>query len=123
MKMDINQALEQLAIAFNTTVDKLYPILIKQAYVSAVTSIITVIVMVVIWVAMYHVCFKKVGITREGPFNEFSFNSFVTITVFGVYSVIAMIGVIVEIYSIPTALLNPEYWALKQILDAIRPVS
>lgn len=123
MKIDVNQVLEQLAQAFNTTVDKLYPILIKQAYVEAIVNIVTVIVFVAAWYVLYRIFFKRIGVKKDRYGMGMEDTSIFMVLVFSLFSVISFVVILVSLVSIPTQLINPEYWALKQVLDALSPNS
>lgn len=113
MNIDINKALEQLAAAFNTTVDALYPILIKQAYVSGVMDLVIGVGFILIaligamvlrrkWETIYHA-------DAEFP----------VIFCASIFTLIAVVVIPMSLYGGISAVVNPEYWAIKQILSTI----
>lgn len=119
MKMDLNQALEQLASAFNTTVENLYPLLIKQAYVTGIASSIGILISWLL-LAVVLLIFKKHGIRKDEQLGGASFGTII-LTVFSIAMtlVIAIITTTVG-YEVITALVNPEYWALKEVLSYLK---
>ncbi len=115
MNIDVNKVMEQLAMAFNTTVDKMYPMLIKQAYISGIINTLIGITAIVILVVGTKIAYKywEQIYDVDGDFAVWC--------VGGLYAVIAVIAVPILLHSGITALLNPEYWALKEILSTLAP--
>lgn len=115
MKLDLNQALEQLALAFDTTVDKLYPMLIKQAYITAATEIILA---TICWIGVYLLYKATDKWVKKECRRDWSdaVGGVITIAVVGFVGIIATICVICDV---PTIILNPEYWAIKEILNQV----
>lgn len=118
MKMDLNQALEQLASAFNTTVEKLYPLLIKQAYVTGVTNILGILIMWAVFATLL-VILKKHGIKKEKYYGMTDGTFFLLVTTV-IISVITVVITVTVGHEAITALINPEYWALKEVLSYIK---
>ena len=118
MKLDLNQALEQLAQAFNTTVDKLYPLLIKQAYVSGISSIGAILFSWLILGALMYF-FKKHGIKKD-RYDIMSGGTIILIVFTVITAIATVIITLVAGSNAITALINPEYWALKEVLYYIK---
>jgi hypothetical protein len=113
--------LEQLANKLGTTSEYLWSILLKQAYISAITDLIFVIV---IWLSgiillSLHLYFS--GYKRDNSlYDDYEdFLPMIMIVAALIWTVLFVVSIII-ISSIVTAFINPEYWALKQILNAIK---
>lgn len=119
VKLDFNQVLEQLAKAFNTTVDKLYPVLVQQAYVTGIASLLGILIA---WslLATIIIIFKKHGIRKEKHYDGVTDGTVVLIIITSIVSVATIIITATVGYEALTALLNPEYWALKEVLSYIQ---
>lgn len=124
MKIDFNEALQQLADALNTTVEYLYPFLIRQAYVVGFQTVIAWLIPLVILLVVYKMATKEKREANKGK----EYDSWVWedegipyIIAMGVLIFISIITTMIMIAVAPTALLNPEYWALKEIIDSVTP--
>lgn len=111
--VDINKVLEQLAIAFNTTVDAIYPILIKQAYVSGIMDLLFGIALILLAVAIATIIYKKWEAIYESDME------FIVVVIALIFSLVAVFIIPISIFSGITTLANPEYWALKDILSRL----
>lgn len=118
MKLDLNQALEQLAQAFNTTVDKLYPMLIKQAYVSGVSSILLILFSWIVLGVVVHI-FKKHGV-KKGSYNTLTSGTVGFIIATVLISIVTVLITMIAGSNAITALINPEYWALTKVLYYVK---
>jgi uncharacterized membrane protein len=119
------QALTALAAKLNTTAEHLWSVLLRQA---PITGVIDLWVMAV-WMAGCVAWFRFVrrqttapAATRDDPdpsaawSHEASVLAWVSVFVVVLISAFMLCG----LSTIAAALLNPEYWALKQILQ-MRP--
>lgn len=119
MNVDFNRVLEQLAKAFNTSVEYLYPILIKQAYVAGIQSILIFLVPPIVIYIIYKLAIKsKESYDKYGcwEWDDEGFPFLIAI------AIIAFVGIFTTFEMIdtaPTAFLNPEYWAIKEVLEAV----
>lgn len=113
--------LTRLADKFGTTVEHLWGVLIKQAAITAVAEIVMAMVMVAAWVWMFR--FVR-GKTTEKPetndrYAQAEWEQDGALIAWIVVSIAALITCL-QIYEAlttgATALLNPEYWALKQVM-------
>ena len=117
MNDEIISALETLATKLGTTSAYLWGVLLKQAFLSAVVDLIQYILIVfvcILWIKKVKVFASKI---LDKEWDEINW------AWIGIVS--AMLGafVIAGFLSFPTtfyALVNPEYWALDQILSRLK---
>lgn len=104
--------LENLSAKLGTTVDQMWAILLKQAPISATIDFIQyAMIGIAVWV------FAKMVKKYWGEMGD---NTLLVVWAIGAILVIISI---VAFFSFPnsvTAILNPDYWALKQILSAVK---
>lgn len=103
-----NQIIEQLAQKFQTTTEHLWEVLINQAAVSATVSLIWLIFCTGGIVAVYKFYKKESSKNELSDFPEFFFA-----VSFGVYVLL----VLILTNDIVNGYFNPEYWALKHLLN------
>ncbi len=111
---NLTPLLEQLATKLGTTTEYLWTILLKQAPIHAFTIIGAFIFCILFGILLLRI-FSKYRDTVEYKMDwqiPFIFISIIWMFVF--------IIVIAYLSSAITALLNPEYYALQQILNAIK---
>jgi len=106
MNLEID-GLQALASKLGVTAEYLWGVLLKQAPISAALDFAFIAFVALLWCVIYR--FRK----HLDDFNVILF--FFGVIIMVVLTVLAVIIVFVA----PTALLNPEYWALKQVLSAI----
>lgn len=107
------ELLATLAAKLGTTIELLWAVLLKQAYINGLISVITVLIGVPVAVWWIRVVMRKTRRDDESPWDEFG-------TALGWISVFITVGVGFLIFQsclsdAITALANPEYWAFKQI--------
>lgn len=118
------QALNVLANKLGTTAEYLWGVLLKQAPITGLTKLLVVIVCVSAAVMWFRFVLRKTSKppVREGvPFPSADWDNdlgapLAWVSVF----LLAFLALVVTISLIPTivsAMLNPEYWALTQILN------
>lgn len=117
--------LNELAAQLGTTVDFLWGVLLYQAYISAIGHIVLYsIYLVLVPVSFrYVIPWLKLGYDREMKKDRYgrSVDLWVAgITTVGVLLFALTATVIGFIPDLITKLMNPEYWALQQILEVIR---
>lgn len=116
------ELLNRLADKFGTTVEHLWGVLVKQAVISAVSEILMALTMAVLWLWMFRLIRRKT--TEPQPTDECRYPRAEWREEGAVFAwIVAAIGlliVVVQTYCAATigitALLNPEYWALKQLM-------
>ena len=116
MNDNITQLLEKLATELGTTAEYLWAVLIAQAPISAMVSTIHIIIVILTGIFLFqlHRHFIKKEVYYET--EELAvFPMLLGSILWGIYALVA----IFSISNIITGFLNPEYWALKQILNLI----
>lgn len=114
----ITKYIDQLAQSLNVASEHVYEALIKQAMVSGIASIVWAVIFGIAAVVVLYVGFKS----AKNEFDRYGFYHDVSMTI--LFTLIAAsfavipFGVAVE--NALTALLNPEYWAIKEVLSAIK---
>ena len=104
--------LDLLAAKLGVTSEHLWGVLIKQARIEVIESILTLIVVVMgILVCVY---FWRKILQLGGSVGSVLLNAFFTSLL-----LILSIGAVIDIMNIPTLLFNPEYWALQKVLGAL----
>ena len=109
-----------IADKLGTTVEMLWGILLNQAKVSAVLSLIYIGFVLIMGGSIYvlHKKFSK-QINGYSDYNMYEEKDGlgVLMTVLTALWICLAVGGIFEIENAITALLNPEYWALQEILE------
>lgn len=117
MNDNITKLIETLAAKLGTTAEYLWGVLIKQAHVSATTDLICATLF-----AAYLIIFSR-WMIRRGRNTDDSFGdipSDIPIAMLG--GLTAIVSFILILFCIPniiTGFMNPEYWALEQILKKL----
>lgn len=107
--------LDALAAKLNTTGGHLWQVLVRQAQVEAVKDLLTALLCTV---AAYLVIRLILRMYKADPGAD-QFHT-VGVTMLGTMAVILLTVVgVVSLLHVPTELLNPEYWALHTVLNAL----
>lgn len=123
MNEKLNNVLAELATKMGTTVQYLWGILIKQAYVTIWVDIAQIVGVVLYWLLLYklHKWFAKEPEHGLSIYEEHEALPYLFMIVLGIIGAVFTIAVLmVNITEILTASINPEYWALDQVLKAIK---
>jgi len=122
VKIDINKALEQLAEGLGVTIDKLYPLLYKQAIISGIFNLFWVLFFITaigsfILAVRYVIKKQKTQVKWEWDWDE----SRQIGILFGgiVLTVIGLFAIPFCLESAITAFFNTEYYMLDKILSKI----
>lgn len=113
MEENTERLLRELANKIGTTGEHLWEVLIKQAPISALSDLI----MAVLWITI---------IMWTAKFLHNKSNKWDTVIISVLWSIWGLLAIIIAmlfgfiIKNIIEALINPEYWALQQILDIIK---
>jgi len=116
------ELLNRLAEKFGTTVEHLWGVLVKQAVISAVTEIVMALAMVAAWVWLFRFVRGKTTEPKETPEDRYPHAEWREegALIAWLVAAFALMLVAIQVYRAATtgltALLNPEYWALKQLL-------
>src|SRR3990167_7948390 len=114
--------IEQLSTKLGTTTEHLWAVMVQQAAISAAVDLcIFLFLIVVAIIAAKHIKAKTYipDPTIDNPVTYAQWDSdtsITCITLFWIYCIIVVVLGVSSFPNISTALLNPEYWALKQIL-------
>lgn len=117
MNNEIASVLETLATRLGTTVEYLWDILLKQAFLSAVMDLIQYVVIIfacILWIKKVKVFSAKIS---DDDWKE---ENWIWIAII---STILGLFVVAAFFSFPTtfyALVNPEYWALDRVLSELK---
>lgn len=111
------ELIEKLAQKLGTTSEYLWGVLINQAKVSAFTSLVLVVFTLIFGIVLYklHKRFSK-----KGTYNELDDLTVAPMVVLALVFVISLGCSAYKIPNIINGFLNPEYWALKEVLDQIK---
>jgi len=114
---NLTQLLENLANKLGTTTEYLWGIMIKQAYISGVTSLVWLVIALIgtfFW-------FQGLNYVRKNWKELYDDESVVWWVMCLVVGIIIISLIFIENDSnFVTALLNPEYWALEKVLETIK---
>lgn len=114
----ITKYIDQLAQSLNVASEHVYEALIKQAMVSGIASIVWAVIFGIATLIVLYVGFMS----AKEEFDRYGFDHDVFMTLFvtliATSFVVVPFGLAVE--NALTALLNPEYWAIKEVLSAIK---
>jgi hypothetical protein len=122
MDKNTETLIRELADKLGTTSEYLWGVLLKQAPISAATDAAAVIILLAVTFYVCRLVFKKTTTppkTEDEPYPEPEWEeaeAFLAWVVAGCSVVGTTIFVTASIQSVVTALLNPEYWALQQLM-------
>jgi hypothetical protein len=105
--------LTQLATKLGTTVEFLWAVLLKQAFVSGIKSIIAIVLMWSITISLVVFLVKK-------KFENESPEAILGAIFASILGLVSILLLLLEGGSAITALFNPEYWALNHIAYMFR---
>jgi hypothetical protein len=115
---EILKRLDTLAARLGVTADNLWAVLVKQASVQMWSVLLEIVLTgtllcVLIWLCYRFACkAQSVGYDGDGWV--------VAAMLTGVAAVVFAVILITDLTSLPTLLLNPRYWALKEILGVLK---
>lgn len=109
---ELAKILHSLAEKFGTTVDHLYAILIKQAYIEAIEWMIGFAIYSILY-SIFIYRFRKYYIHKKRGNCDVTEPIWFLLIISSLSMICLIIGIIINV---PTMLFNPEYYALKQII-------
>jgi cellobiose-specific phosphotransferase system component IIC len=112
----ISPVLEKLADTLNTSVEFLWSVLVRQAMVSGIANIIIGSILIF----CIYLLFTKGIRTLKMIFNKDSEVGVIATVVFSMVAFIFSLIIIFNIKNTVTCLINPEYWALNEILEKLK---
>lgn len=118
----INQVLNNLASKFGVTVDKLYPILRKQAQVDLVRFIVVLIGSVILLYSVYKIRKRVLKSKKENEYYDLVDDDlcYFIYTIFAL--ILGIIGIFVSIHNIIQISINPDYYIAKMIMQMIKDI-
>lgn len=121
MNDNTTKLIEQLAQKLGTTAEYLWSVLLKQAFVSAITDLMYLILVLLGGYGLFklHKFLSKVEDNGDCIYEDAGF----TVAVMIVATVIWAILFIVCFFSLGNIIngfFNPEYWALNEVLDTLK---
>jgi hypothetical protein len=116
---ELTTLLESLASKLGTTTEYLWGVMIKQAPIDAFVGITLIIIsfLLIIPYVRYIKWFAKNY--QKCYDNDTEVGHWIAIVILAIILCIWLIISICDINNVVTALANPEYWALEQILNKI----
>lgn len=116
IKFDVNEVLQNIAKGFNTSVDKLYPILERQIFIDGISKLGYSALIVSVVILYWTVIIKKV---KRATNNDDDI--LVPMIAIGILvSVGLVILSVLNLSEVPTMLFNPEYYMIEMILDKVK---
>lgn len=119
---ELTNVLSQLAEKLGTTTEYLWSVLIKQAPISALTTLFQMVLFVVVGIILFKI-HKWLCQTPEGNYNsrydDYEELAVIPMLLAGIGYIIVMIILFFCISDVVNGFFNPEYWALKEILGKI----
>ena len=108
--------IRELAEKFGTTGQHLWEVMVKQGPISGMINLLVLIVFIFISFAGYRFLKKKFVKNPNDPYRN---DDEVVVIFWGIWAVCTFIIVVISatcLSSVITSIINPEYWALKQLL-------
>ena len=122
MKEEIAPLIRELAQELGVATEYLWSVMVSQASVYVLSMLIALIflvgVMIIVILGIKSRA-KKHGSLGKALGNDNEVPAYVLIIVLFIITVVTFMSIMLTIQPFITALLNPEYWALEQILDKI----
>ena len=121
MDKNMKELLETLAAKLGTTVDHIWVILLKQAPISALSSLLFIIIVYALGAVLYKLHLRFIKETEES-YSAYDDNEgliVIMILATGGWGALFMYHFI-SWQNMINGFFNPEYWALMEILDSIK---
>ncbi len=125
MNDNTTKLLEQLAAKLGTTTEYLWRVLLKQAPIEATTTLIQCIIVWIGGIVLYklHKRFSKK--IQTGGYSENAYDKHEVALILPMVIVAIVWGVMFLVTffcmsDIIVGYFNPEYWALKEVLDSVK---
>ena len=117
MNQEIIEMLKVLADKFGTTTEHLWRVLLEQALLSGITNVILLVVILVLTVMWVRFALERIKKEEENGYYSSDDDNIgaLWLTIILVIPFCGVVSVLL-IYDIVTAILNPDYWALREIL-------
>ena len=122
MNEQLQQALTELCAKLGTTVEHLWEVLIKQAYISGITNTIVIAIWTVALVFGFKFVHRKTTVPPKTEENEYPSAEWedegkvVSWCIWSFFLIIIISVIGCEAEGIIGSLFNPEYWALTKLI-------
>lgn len=119
MNEETLKLLEQLASKLGTTAESLWTVLIRQASIAATVHLCFTVLIIIIGIILWKI--NKRFNENDGTMS-YRYNNSLSITM-GITTIIwtvFFVGQFAKIDVIVNGFFNPEYWALMEILNALK---
>jgi len=122
MNQETKEIIQEIAEKLGTTAEHLWGVLIKQAGINAITDVIIATITICVFAFTFKYVMKKTHVpekTEEERYPTAEWDDELGVLahiILLIFAIIAASITLASIYTVITALLNPEYWALKQII-------
>lgn len=126
MNDQTTKLMEQLAQKLGTTSEYLWSILLRQAPIDATLTLCYLIFTLLFGIALYTVHRRLMEEKKEGGYTETRYSKYeesaiIPMVIATVCLLLMCVGAIFVFPNMINGYFNPEYWALQQILDAMKP--
>jgi hypothetical protein len=113
---------EQLAKKLGTTADYLWSVLLKQAPISALTDLIYFVLISIsgYFLLKVHKTFSKEDEHGDSKYYDNDALAPIMITLTFIWAILFIVSFF-SIGNVINGFLNPEYWALDEILSSLKP--
>ena len=121
LQKELMQRLDALTAKMGVTSEYLWETLVGQAFIEAMTSVVFVpIYVILVWFLFSRYIKIPVKSSRGGvEAVDDEFIGAIGRIFPGVLCLVLMVAALIRLEAMPTQLLNPEYWALKELLKAL----
>lgn len=113
---EITPLLNKLAAQLNTTVEFLWEVLVRQAQFEFIIFIIGILVILLLDIAIRYVVLHAMTKTEQSEDDK----RIASMAIFLLGTIALFFYIFLNGRSAIIALLNPEYWALQQILEVLK---
>ncbi len=117
--------LEQLAQKLGTTTEYLWRVLLKQAPISATTTLLQIFLILLFGWGLWKIHKRLMKKQGEGNYSENLYEEWEMGAMFpmALGTLIFSIMLVISLFSISDVIngyFNPEYWALKEVLSSLK---
>ena len=120
MNEEISTVVRELANELGTTVEYLWGVLVAQAPIYMVGSLLAHSVLIIISIFILRFLYKFIKYPPDSWDEEYIMGTIIGATVVScVMTIFPILSLIISIPTYITIIFNPEYWALQQILDKL----
>lgn len=117
--------LEQLAQKLGTTTEYLWRVLLKQAPISATTTLLQIFLILLFGWGLWKIHKRLLKKSGDGNYSENLYEEWGMVAMFPmilgalIFGIMLMISLF-SISDVVNGYFNPEYWALKEVLNSLK---